>query len=91
MNEKAIYQKALNEWGVQAQITMVFEEMSELQKALCKFLRGANNSQDVCEEIADVEIMLGQMKVLFGDENTIENYKEQKLKRLEKRLTHSNV
>ncbi len=31
-----IYCEALNKWGAEAQTLMVFEEMSELQKELCK-------------------------------------------------------
>ena len=55
--------------AMQKQILMVFEEMAELQKELCKYLRNGESDEAVCrvaEELADVEIMLDQMKLLFG-------------------------
>ena len=36
MDEQKIYRAALAAWGADAQTLMVFEEMSELQKELCK-------------------------------------------------------
>ena len=38
-----IYCEALNKWGAEAKTLMVFEEMSELQKELCKRARGKDN------------------------------------------------
>ena len=38
--ERKTFCEALRCYGGQAQITMVFEEMAELQNVLCKFLRG---------------------------------------------------
>lgn len=85
MNEKEIYKKALKKWG-EMQIIMVFEEMAELQKELSKNLRGKDNIDSITEEIADVEIMLEQMKLLFEIEDDVKMWKYRKLKRLEERL-----
>lgn len=89
-NEEAILRKALETYGSLAQINMVFEEMSELQKELCKHLRGKDNLAEIAEEIADVEIMLSQMKYLFDCENTVKNYRQQKVERLAHRLEKEN-
>lgn len=86
MDEKEIYAKALETWGEEAQIAMVFEEMAELQKELCKALRGKKRTDAIAEEIADVEIMLEQMKLHFGVDGDVENYKVCKLERLKNRL-----
>lgn len=86
MNEKEIYRQALEKWGEVAQIVMVFEEMAELQKELSKNLRGKENRIEIVEEIADVEIMLAQMKLLFNIEEGVRRHKTLKLKRLEERL-----
>ena len=86
MKEKEIYRHALDKWGAKAQICMLFEEMAELQKELCKNFRGKENRAEIAEEIADVEIMLNQMKILFDIEEDAERYKQFKLKRLEERL-----
>lgn len=84
--ERLTFQSALSTWGQEAQITMVFEEMSELQKELCKHLRGKDTTQGIAEEIADVEIMLCQMKLLFGIEHLVEERRGEKVTRLLERL-----
>lgn len=72
--------------GAEAQICMVFEEMAELQKELCKSLRRKENKSEIAEEIADVEIMLEQMKILFDIEEGVKKHKEFKTSRLKDRL-----
>ena len=67
-----IYCEALNKWGAEAQTLMVFEEMSELQKELCKHARGKDNREAIAEEIADVQIMLEQMMILHDCEDLVE-------------------
>src|SRR5690554_1470419 len=69
--EKEIYKQALYKWGAEVQIAMVFEEMAELQKELCKDLRGKGIKSNIAEEIADVDIMLGQMKILYEVEELV--------------------
>jgi len=86
MEQEKIFRAALDKWGAEAQTLMTFEEIAELQDALCKTARGRDNPYHIAEEIADVQIMLGQMAVLFGIESTVEEYREQKLARLAKRL-----
>lgn len=87
MENKKIYKKAIETYGEHSQITMVFEEMSELQKELCKYLRGLGVIENIAGEIADVEIMLDQMKLLFNIENEVKDFKQQKIKRLENNLS----
>lgn len=58
----------------------------KLKKELCKCLRGETNIGHIAEEIADVEIMLGQMKLLFDIEEMVESYKRHKLARLGERI-----
>lgn len=86
LSKSELYEKAIDKWGAEAQITMVFEEMAELQKELCKALRGGTNSTNIAEEIADVKIMLEQMEQYFEVETQVEKFKEYKLARLEERL-----
>ena len=47
MDEQKIYRAALAAWGADAQTLMVFEEMSELQKELCKAARGKDNTEQI--------------------------------------------
>lgn len=77
---------ALDKWGADAQTVMVFEEMAELQKALCKHERGADNRDAIAEEIADVRIMLDQMELLHDCGGLCARYREEKIDRLRRRV-----
>lgn len=86
MSEKEIYIQALKTWGPSAQTNMMFEEMAELQKELCKNGRGKDNRSDIAEEIADVLIMLEQMMILHDCKELVTACKAVKLQRLEDRI-----
>ena len=73
-------------YGEDSQIWMAIEEMSELSNALAKYRRGRVTREDVCEEIADVAIMIIQLSKIFGSDD-VSDYFESKLDRLDKRLT----
>lgn len=83
--ENELYSRALEKWGITSQIQMLFEEMAELQNAICKFGRNRSTREDVVTEIADVQIMAEQMQLLFGIE-AVNDEKKRKLQRLEERL-----
>ena len=77
---------ALEQYGRDTQIDMMIEEMSELAKALMKYRRHVYDDifqREVQEEIADVQIVLDQMKILFGATDRIE---AEKIARLFARL-----
>lgn len=58
-----------------------------MQKELCKLALGQGNHENITEEMADVEIMLEQMKIgLDIGLCDLDNAKSQKLCRLSKRL-----
>lgn len=84
MTSKTIYRTALKTWGFNAQAIMTIEECSELIKALTKFFRNFER-ENVLEEIADVEIMLEQLREHFGN-RVINKIKKEKLERLTRRL-----
>lgn len=82
-DERAICNKAIEKYGIKNQLIVAIEELSELQKTLCKFLRG--NVTNIEEEIADVEIMIIQLEEMFNY-NKIEKWKVDKIQRLEQRI-----
>lgn len=86
MDEREVYKEAIKVYGKDAQVLMAIEEMAELQNELCKDQRGRNTEKNIAEEIADVEIMLEQMKLIFGIERQASNWKIYKIKRLQERL-----
>ena len=81
-----ICRAALEVFGAQAQVMMAIEEMSELTKELCKNGRGQENTTHIAEEIADVEIMLRQMVMLFDCAGQVETFRRYKLERLAERI-----
>ena len=88
MNDTEIYQRAMDQWGWGTQVDMVQEEVGELLTSLARYNRGRDDATDVMEEIADVEIMLGQLRTCFPN-NDVDELKAQKLERLERRLEES--
>lgn len=79
---KEVLLLAINKYGTDMQRAVAIEEMSELIKELCKYKRGAENIAQIAEEIADVEIMLEQLKIMFNCENSVSLYKQNKVARL---------
>ena len=81
--EKMPYSIIIEAFGFQPQVIMAIEEMSELTKELTKALRGKVRLDNIIEEVADVEIMLEQVKLLFDINNTrLDLEKWKKLDRL---------
>lgn len=82
--------KAIDTYGEDSQTNIAVEEMSELIKALMKLRRNDVDKKEifrnVAEEIADVEIMLEQLKLIFNCFSLVETEKEIKINRLAKRL-----
>lgn len=79
-------------YGWISQSWKVFEEMSELMMAICKWVReeGTNipNADyvskercDIIEEIADVKIMISQIEYLMNAELEVEDVVKRKLDR----------
>lgn len=80
-------EKAIETYGKDMQLTVAIEELSELIKEICKSKRGADNRDAIIEEMADCEIMLAQMQIIFDiSAEEIGDTMIAKLNRLEKRL-----
>lgn len=91
------YDEFLEKFGLEAQINVAIEEMSELTKELCKFNRfQANNdkvkdiAENIKEEIADVLNMVEQLEFHFGKDE-IEKIREEKIKRTIDRMTKGGI
>ena len=81
--------RAVNTYGAEAQLKMMLEEMSELTKAVCKLWRAKPGPateaavDSIREEAADVQIMLDQLRIMFGG---TEQAEAEKIDRLRCRL-----
>ena len=91
-------QQAILKYGKHSQVDMAIEEMSELTKALLKERRNEKTEVtksavplplilNIIEEIADVEIMTEQLKMIFDCRGQVEEVKSCKIDRLKERLT----
>ena len=82
-----IYERAIETYGKDMQLNVAIEEFSELTKEICKYKRGEGNIEHIIEEMADCQIMLSQLRIIFGIRlDDISRIKWEKLERLAKRL-----
>ena len=88
MSGTEVCREAIARYGKRHQMEKAVEEMAELTKEIMKNLDGAANMAHLCEEIADVEIMLEQLKLMVGEawEPCIALTKAEKLGALARRL-----
>lgn len=65
----SIYEQAVDKFGKTHQIGVLIEEMGEcIAKGSQLITRGRDVEQEFIEEIADVQIMINQMEVVYGKE-----------------------
>lgn len=86
---KSIQSQALDHYGIKPQAMQTCEEMAELSVLLHHYRRERHVPYlRILEEIADVQIMLDQMKLYFErySSGTVKEYKIAKLQRLEQRM-----
>lgn len=86
-----LYEKLISKYGRGCQTTKALEELSELIQAVCKYkskLYSGNLNEtyalldNIAEEMADVEIMLEQLKIIFENAESVSIWKQYKLERI---------
>ena len=60
-----ILQQAINHYGVEKQLNKVDEELKELKEALKNWRNDKYELDNVIDEMADVKIMLMQLKIIL--------------------------
>jgi hypothetical protein len=84
MKEREVYEALLEQNGRVNQIAVAIEELAELQKELTKCLREMGSEKHVAEEVADVQVVIGQVELMFPDVKRLSRfYKRYKLARLQ--------
>ncbi|MFP4142731.1 MAG: hypothetical protein ACLFT7_05250 [Thermoplasmata archaeon] len=94
IDEEDLYKEALHKWGYEAQEKMFIEEIGEVLQAISKVDRKKNGCtvKDLHEELADLEIMLGQIKKAYSNSRKdYEEIKRNKLNRLANLLQRGQV
>ena len=79
-----VFRNAVQTWGKEAQTDMMIEEMAELTKEILNERRGRDHN--IAEEMADVQIMLAQMEIIFQNAGEVEQRFREKIARLDQRL-----
>ena len=74
-----IYRAALDAYGAEEQRWHTVEELTEMLVALCHVRCRHDSITHLAEEIADAQIMLEQMALLYGCAELVEQYRAQKL------------
>ena len=86
---KQLLEAAIAKWGIDAQLEMTQEEATELALACRKWKRNPceRTFDELANEIADVEIMITQLEIMYPQiRENIERKKEFKLHRLQERI-----
>ena len=86
-----VYAEALTTFGANCQLVVALEEMSELQKEICKALRGDIHPAHLAEELADATIMLEQVRQIFGINEPVCEMMDSKILRLRQRIENAKV
>ena len=85
MNEAELYKRVVDLWGVKSQVGVAIEECAELIVAISHANRDRATITDIAQEVADVEIMCGQLRYILGD-HVVARCKKEKLIRLKQRI-----
>lgn len=81
-----IYRRAVSYFGATKQKLKAIEEMAELIVELIKDLLGDGNPAKVIEELADVENMTVQLRIIYDEDGMVDYWKQAKMNRLAHRM-----
>lgn len=89
MEIKEFSREMISKYG-KMQLVVGIEELSELQKELTKDLRGNGNRENIIEEMADVQLILDELKEYYHiTQDDIYKVKRRKILRTQKRFLES--
>jgi len=80
MEDSQLYQRTIEVWGEQAQYDQAAEECAELIAVLMHYRREKVAEQQVIDELADVILMTGQLKWMFGAQRVEDAVKRKRAK-----------
>lgn len=86
MTEEEILCGVQEEYGLSYEMVVAIEELSELTKELCKDMRDQGDEDAIAEEMADVEIVLAHLKLIYKNADMVAEWRGRKLRELEKML-----
>jgi len=86
--EERLFEAAVDKWGIPSQVAVALEELAELQAAVARLVfRGRGTLQAVALELADVQIVTGQLEVILKrlgmEDRELQGIRTLRLERLE--------
>lgn len=91
MKQLNVIHKAIDKYGIALQKIIAVEEMSELIKEISKDIRGFENRDQIIEEIADVEIVIQELSLIYNCTFEVLAMRRKKIERLKTRLENAEI
>ena len=83
---KKIYHEAVEKYGEECQLNKFSEELGEFLAEYGRLRNGANNLAAFAEELADLTIMLEQLRMIYGVDDEVSEQMDYKVRRLHSRI-----
>ena len=88
---KEVYIEAIAKYGEKMQMVVAMEELLECGKEISKTIRGKGDIDHLAEEIADVTIMLEQLRLMHGINEKVCQHMDGKVARLAWNMAMDNI
>jgi len=83
---RELFKSVIKKFGIEHQIAIFTEEAAEVLVAISRHRRQRGTTDDVVEELVDLSIMIGQMRIIYDPDDIkfhdIYKYKIDRLNRL---------
>jgi len=83
-----VLKAAIETFGQEIQQTVAIEECSEVIKEICKYERGKYSKLHMAEEIADLQIVLGQLVIMYGKTNILGGFESNSIEEVIKDISY---
>lgn len=89
--ERQVFEKALALFGIEHQREKLLEEMAELGAELCRLQDGRTNIDRIASEMADVEILIDQLKMIWQCGGLVQQWRLEKTRRLDELVRDEEI
>lgn len=78
---KNLIKEGILKLSVSTQLIIAIEELSELQKEICKDKRGLYNAEHMAEEMAHSIFMIDQLLIIYDNDVLVQKYYDESIQR----------
>lgn len=86
MERQTVCQAAIVKYGAEHQLNKFNEELGEFLAELGRMRNGEGNPEAFADELADLSIMLEQLRLIFGVNDEVWHHTDYKIDRLRRRI-----